>query len=142
MMALSPRSLELRPILLADAVVTGATALLMLAGASPLADLLDLPTALLAGAGAVLAPYVAFLLWLARREEPPRGAVLAVIGANIAWAVGCIAMLFSGQVEPNALGVAFVLIQAVAVLVFADLQYLTLRGRPVDRRNRERVLEV
>ncbi len=130
------RTLSIRPILLADAAITGATALLMLLGASPLVDLLDLPTALLAGAGAVLVPYVAFLYWLATRDESPRPAVAAVIALNIAWAIGCVGLLASGQVDPNALGTAFVLIQAVAVLVFADLQAVALRGgRPEPARN-------
>jgi hypothetical protein len=100
----------------------------MLAGASPLADLLDLPAALLAGAGAVLAPYVGYLLWLATREAIPRTGVLLAIGANILWALGCVALLAGGWIESNALGAAFVLVQAVAVLVFADLQALALRG--------------
>lgn len=130
------KSLSIRAVMTFDAAITGATGLLMLIAAVPLGDLLDLPTALLAVAGAVLIPYVAFLYWLATRDEPSRPGVLTVIALNIAWAIGCVALLVSGQVAPNALGTAFVLIQAVAVLVFADLQVLALRGsRPGNARD-------
>jgi hypothetical protein len=133
---MSLRKLSIRPILRIDAAITGATALLMLAGAPLLDGLLDLPAALLAGAGAVLVPYVGYLLWLAGRDAVPRTGVLLTIGANIAWAIGCVALLVAGWTEPNALGVAFILLNAGAVLVFADLQVLALRGeRPRQPRN-------
>jgi len=126
------RKLSIRHVLLIDAAITGATAMLMLLGAPLLDDLLDLPTALLAVAGAVLIPYVACLAWLATRDRLPQGGVRLTIAANIAWAIGCVALLVSGQVEPSALGTAFILVQVVAVLVFADLQVLTLRGERPD----------
>lgn len=136
------KSLTIRPVLLADAAITGATALLMLAGASPLGDLLELPVALLAGAGLALIPYVAFLAWLARHDAPPRSGVLAVITLNTGWAVGCIYLLFSDQVAPNALGIAFIAINIIAVLVFAELQVMALRSIPATPRQPSRALEV
>jgi hypothetical protein len=128
MIALSLRSPAMRPVLLADAAITGTTALLMLAGAKPLADLLDLPVALLAGAGAVLVPYVGYLLWLANRNVMPRAGIAVTIAANLAWAIGCGVLLIGGSLEPNGPGIAFILLNAVAVIVFADLQLLALRG--------------
>jgi hypothetical protein len=142
MMTLSRRPLSLRPVLLADAAITGATALLMLAGASPLADLLDLPTALLAGAGAVLVPYVGYLLWLATRDAAPRAGIGVTIAANIAWALGCAVLLISDLVDPNALGVAFILLNAVVVLVFADLVVMAMRGGQPKRQRNAFSLEV
>jgi len=136
------KAFSIRPVMNLDAAITGVTGLLMLVAAAPLGDLLDLPTALLAVAGAVLIPYVACLLWLATRAEVPRTGVLAVIALNVAWGLGCVALLVSGQVEPNALGMAFVLVQAVAVLVFADLQALALRGNTTTRARERLSLEV
>lgn len=127
MLSLPRQSLSFRRVLLADAGITGAVALLMLVGAFPLAELLDLPVGLLMGAGAMLIPYVGFLSWLATRYNPPRTAITAVISANIAWAAGCIGVLLSGQVAPNTLGVTFVLLQVAVVLVFADLQIMARR---------------
>ena len=47
----------LRQALLADAVASGACGFLMLAGASPLSELLGLPAGLLRACGAVLIPF-------------------------------------------------------------------------------------
>lgn len=136
MMSLSMRAPSIRPVLQVDAAITGATALLMLAGAGPLGDLLDLPVALLAGAGAVLVPYVGYLVWLARRDEVPRAGIGVAIAANIAWAVGCAVLLAGGMVEPSALGVAFILLNAVVVLAFTDLQLMAMRvGRQEHVKN-------
>lgn len=46
---------------------------------------------------------------------------------NVLWAADCLILLASGWVAPTGLGIAFVLVQAVTVLAFADLQYLGLR---------------
>lgn len=132
----------IRVILLADAAITGVTGLLMLFGAGPLADLLDLPTALLRGAGLVLIPYVAWLLWLAMRDSAPNGVVWSAIVANIAWAAGCAGLLFGEAIDPNGLGIVFILVQAVAVLVFAGMQLLALRGHQPDRAANRLTLEV
>ncbi|MCX8004828.1 MAG: hypothetical protein N2688_07700 [Burkholderiaceae bacterium] len=118
-------SVFLRRALAADAIVSAATALLMLFGAPLLADLLRLPETLLRFAGLALLPYVAFVAYAIRR--PARGAVWTVIACNVAWAAGCAWLIASGWIAPNALGTAFVVVQAVAVLVFAELQYLGLR---------------
>lgn len=136
------RTLSVPTILLADAAITGVTGLLMLLGAGPLADLLDLPTALLRSAGLVLLPYVALLLWLATRDSVPDGAVWSVSVANVAWAVACVGLLVSEAINPNGLGVAFILIQTVAVLVFAAMQLKALRGDRPDRATRSLTLKV
>jgi hypothetical protein len=53
-----------------------------------------------------------------------------VIGCNALWTAASFALLASGAVAPNALGVAFVVGQALAVAGLGGLQYLALR-RPV-----------
>lgn len=124
----------IRSILRADAIVAGATGLLMLGAASALHDGLSLPSPLLRGAGLILIPYVAYLWWLTARRKTPAQSTWSVIAANIGWAVGCIGLLISGLIDPNVLGTTFILIQAVVVLVFADLQFLALRDGRVNRR--------
>ena len=113
--------------LLLDAVATGATAVLMLAGAGLLAGPLGLPAGLLRGAGLVLVPFVALVAWTALRPLLLAGAVRAVIGLNAAWVVGSLALLIGGWVAPTALGTVFVIAQAVVVGAFAELQFLGLR---------------
>ena len=117
----------LRNVLLADALVSGATGLLMTLAAGVLEPILQVPATLLRGAGLALIPYAAFVAVLARREALPRGAVWAVVACNAVWAVDCVALLFTGWIDPTLLGVAFILMQALVVAAFAELQVVGLR---------------
>ena len=126
----SPRFL--RNVLLLDAATCVASGLLMSLGAAPLASMLVLPAVLLREAGLILLPFAAFVLFTATRERMPRGLVWCVIVANALWTLDCIALLLSGWVSPNALGTAFVLVQAIAVAVLAELEFFGLkRATPV-----------
>ncbi len=58
----------LRFALLIDAAVSGATGVLMAAGASPLASLLGLPELLILAVGLFFLPYAAALVWLGTRR--------------------------------------------------------------------------
>ena len=116
----------LRYALLADAVASGATGLLMIAGAGLLEGLLGLPTALMREAGLVLVPYVAFVAWAGTRETISRVAVQAIIAMNVLWVIGSAVVLFA-FVAPTLLGYAFVIAQAIVVGVFAELQFIGLR---------------
>jgi hypothetical protein len=116
----------LRYALLADAVASGATGLLMIAGAGLLEGLLGLPTALMREAGLVLVPYVAFVAWAGTRETISRPAVQAIIAMNVLWVIGSAVVLFA-FVAPTLLGYAFVIAQAIVVGVFAELQFIGLR---------------
>ena len=117
----------LRTVLLADAIASGATGLLMIAGAGLLEGLLGLPVALLREAGLLLIPYVAFVAYDGTRATISRAAVHAVIGLNVLWVAGSIGLLVSGWVAPTMLGYAFVIAQAAVVGVLAELQLVGLR---------------
>ncbi|HZH09431.1 MAG TPA: hypothetical protein VEZ24_03595 [Microvirga sp.] len=117
----------LRQALLADATTSGAFGLLMLLAAEPLSRLLGLPIGLLRGAGAVLLPYVAFLAWLSLRGPVNKAFVWAVILGNIAWAADSLLLLAGGWVSPTTAGYAFVIMQALVVLMYAELQFMGLR---------------
>ena len=120
-------SIFLRRAILADAIVSGAMALLLSFDAAMLAPLLNLPEALLREAGLFLIAYAALVGWLGTRPSMPKALVAIVIAGNAAWTIGSIALLFSGAVTPNLPGEAFVAIQAIAVGAFAELQYIGLR---------------
>ena len=124
---LTRTSAFLRNALLADAVVSGATGALMALAAGPLEPVLQVPGLLLRIAGLALLPYAAFVALLAQRDVPPRGLVWLVVAGNAMWAVDCVALLFTGWIEPSLLGVAFILMQAVVVAAFAELQVVGLR---------------
>lgn len=126
-MLLSNTSPFLRRTLLIDAMISGATGLVMALGANTLNEMLGVPLALLRYAGLSLLPFAAFLIYLARRESLSRPVIWAVIVANVLWAVDSILILLIGWVEPNLLGYAFIIAQALIVAVFAEAQYLGLR---------------
>lgn len=121
---------DLRPLrrgLLIDLVLSSVVGVGMVIGAQPLSELLLLPEPLLRIAGVMFAPFIALLSFLLTRSQPPYALVWTVIVLNVIWAVSCVALLLSGWVAPNALGYGFILFQAGAVLLFAELQYLGLR---------------
>lgn len=130
-MSFSMPSNLLRLALIADAIASGATALLLLAGAGLLANLLGLSTDLLRYAGFILVPFVAFVAWTGARPEIPRGAAGAIVVLNFAWVAASVALLVSGMVAPTVLGLTFVLVQALAVGVLAELQWVGLRRETV-----------
>jgi hypothetical protein len=119
----------LRRVLFADAIASGATGLLLFVGAGWLADLLQLPDALLRPVGLFLILYGAFVAYVATRVNASRGTVWAIIIVNALWAVDSIVLLVSGWVTPNALGYAFVIAQALVVAAFAEAQTIGLRQR-------------
>jgi len=119
----------LKSALLADAIVSGATGLLLFLGAEFLAGLLQLPETLLRPAGLFLLPYAALVAFLATRVNPPTWAVWAIILTNTLWAIESIVLLFGGSVTPNVLGYTFVIAQALVVAGFAGAQFVGLQER-------------
>jgi hypothetical protein len=117
----------LRRVLLADAAISGAAGVLMLAGASLVDVLLGLPAGLLREAGLILVPYGLMVGFLGTRERVTLAAVWAVIACNGLWAAGSVVVLISGLTAPTLLGYAFVIAQAFVVAAFAELQYMGLR---------------
>ncbi len=121
----------LRRALVADAVMSGGAALIMILGAGIASGLLGLPEPLLRIAGLLLVPFVALVVFVGTRPEIALGAVRAIVALNVAWVAGSMLLLASGWVAPTALGYAFVIAQALAVGVFAELQVMGMR-RPAE----------
>ncbi len=118
----------LREILLADTAILVTTGLVYLGASGWLGSTLELPSALLAGSGAFFLAFGAGMLTLGTRRSIPSVGVYGAIGVNVAWAVAGVVVLLSGLIDPNALGVAFVLANLVAALVVADLEFMGLRA--------------
>jgi hypothetical protein len=117
----------LRRILFADAVISGATGLVMATGSTTLAPVLGMPEPLLRFAGWSLVPFAMIVGALSRQQDPGRSRVAAVVAANAAWVAASAAVLVLGLVVPNGLGYAFVIAQACSVAVLAEMQYAGLR---------------
>jgi hypothetical protein len=122
----------LRSALLLDAAMSGAAALLLVAGSTFLAPLLALPQPLLFWAGVVLVPWTVTLFVLSRRSEVTRLVLYDVVAVNALWTAASFGILIAGLVEPNFLGAAFVVIQALAVAGFAVLQLAGLRRQVAE----------
>lgn len=123
----TPRDTFLRRVLVLDAATSGLMAIALLAGADALSPLLGLPKSLLIGTAAVLVPFAALVLWIATREALPRAGAWIVIGLNALWVADSVLLLFTDWVAPAALGTAFVLAQAAAVAVLAELEFVGLK---------------
>src|SRR5262249_60388502 len=111
-------------ILNVDAITCLAFGALLVFAAAPLATLLGLPQALLFWAGVVLFPSAALMLLAA--SKPSTTLVRMVMLGNVAWVLASVMLVFA--LEPNALGVAFLLVQAAAVTVLLALEWRLRRG--------------
>jgi hypothetical protein len=117
----------LRRALLADAIFSGLSAVVMTLDAGALAAFLNLPEALLRETGLFLIAYTMLVGWLGMRPSVPKALVMIVVAGNAAWTLASLVLLFSGAVSPNLLGEIVVVAQAIATGLFAELQYIGLR---------------
>ena len=112
--------------LVADAAATVATGALLAVGASLLADLTGLPASATLPLGLFLIVFAAFVGWVGMQRETPCGAAMLIVIVNAAWVVASILVVLAGAFPLTLLGVAFVLVQAVAVAAFVALQWVGL----------------
>jgi hypothetical protein len=114
--------------LYADAAASATLAGGQLLFPSLLAEHLSLPAILLTETGIFLVGYVLMLLCLAGMARVWAAAIQFVVIGNVGWALGCLALAATPLVSPSMLGVAFLVFQAVAVLLFAWMERAGLRA--------------
>lgn len=117
----------LRRVLWFDAATCLVAGLGLVAFAGLVQRTLALPFALSMGAGAVLLVFGAAVAYVASRRHLSRPVVWWIAGLNGFWALASVLALLVGWVAPNTPGTAFVIVQAVAVGLIAELQVLGLR---------------
>lgn len=117
----------LRFILFADAATCLAFGLLLTAGGGFLQDLLGLPSQMMLYAGLSLFPFAAFLIYAATRKSISKTVVWVIIALNILWTIDSFLLLVSGYVSPTGFGYAFVIFQALGVLMFAILEFAAMK---------------
>ncbi len=117
------RTTSLRSVMVADVVMSGAFALLLLLAAGPLGKWLGIEPVVLLGVGAALVLHVAILAWSVSQRRVGAGARYAVV-ANGAWVLGAAVVLLLGWLDP----VAMLALAAVSLAVgaFAVLQGMGL----------------
>jgi hypothetical protein len=111
-----------------DAASCAATGALQLGFTDQLARLTGLPASLLIGTGVFLLAYAAAAAAMALRATPPRTLIALVAIGNFGWAAACAALLASGVFAVTALGMAWVIAQAVTVVLLAEAQWMGLRA--------------
>ena len=117
----------LRNTLLADAAMGAGAAALTIFGSGFLARLLDLPAGLLFWAGVALVPVAIFLAVMASRRAIPRAWLREIVFINWAWVAASVGVLAFAPIEPNALGMGFIIAQAASVAAFAVLEGRAMR---------------
>ena len=117
----------LRFALRVDAAITAANAVAYLALFWLLDGAFGVPAAFLAGVGAFLLVFAVFVGRLAAQDSPHRGAVIAVIAANVLWALDSALLLGADWFSPTTAGQVVIALQAAGVAGLAALQYAGLR---------------
>jgi hypothetical protein len=114
--------------LIVDAGASLGLAVLQLFMPALLADYLSLPHVLVTGAGAFLVGYALMLVLVARAGRVWAFLVHFIIIGNVGWALACLTLAATSLVTPSGLGMAFLALQAIAVLLFAGLEYAGLQA--------------
>lgn len=124
----------LRAALVIDAACSGALAAVQILAPYAMARWLGLPVEMLVGSSVVLAALAALMIWPAPGVAVARALVGLVVCANLGWCVGCAVLTAIAQAEATALGIGYLLLQAVASVAFAGAQALGLkRSAPAPR---------
>ncbi|WP_262690645.1 hypothetical protein [Kordiimonas aestuarii] len=118
--------------LLADAVASAVTGLLLVFGAKALTSLLGLPADLLFYCGLFFLPWALLVAFVGTRQYIKAGAVWPIAILNLLWVADSFVLLASIDPAPTALGTAFVTFQAVAVLAFAIGQIIGVKRQKTD----------
>ncbi|MER7492845.1 hypothetical protein ABT033_09445 [Streptomyces pharetrae] len=117
----------LRLVLRVDSVSTAVMGVVLIAAAGPLGSAMGMPVAFSTGFGIYQIGGAAALALVAGYPAIPAGLAVAVIAVNAASAVACVVVAFGDMVPLTGFGVAFMLVGALIVTVYAVLEYAGLR---------------
>jgi hypothetical protein len=133
MTAITP-AYQLRNVLRLDSLTCVVMGIALASASVYVSALTALPERLLFWVGISLLPIGLVIHAAATPRFHTRAAVGAVIVGNLLWVVGSALLVVSGWVEPNALGYAFISVQALVVAVFVWLEYAALgaQGNPTS----------
>lgn len=109
----------------ADAVITGANAVVYLAAAPLVVDLLGTSTGAVRTIGAFLLIFAGYVA-LAAVRAPERGATRAVVAVNLGWSVASIVAVAVDALDLTAVGATWAIAQALVVGGLAVQQYRSL----------------
>lgn len=116
----------LRRVLLTDAASCAVLGVILAGASSLITTLTGLPSELLVWAGTALLPVAAYIALIALRSDIPTWGVRVLILGNAGWILGSVVVLIAVD-GLNAMGMVFVVGQALAVLVLTELEFIGLR---------------
>jgi hypothetical protein len=123
-----PRSDKfLRLILRLDAATCAATGLLLIIGSGFIEELTQIPANLSFFAGSSLVPIALFIGFTATRPVLASSLVWLIIAGNALWVAASLWLIFAREIAPNTIGYAFIIAQAAAVALLAELEFFGLR---------------
>ncbi|USI78938.1 hypothetical protein [Sphingopyxis sp. USTB-05] len=115
--------LNLKNILIADAITCGGVFAIVLFAAGPVGALLGLPSNVVAIGGWICLA-AALLMIVAARQSVPNAALVKLIAlGNLGWVAASFAVLATFAAQMSGLGIAVVAAQALGVLGFAILEW-------------------
>jgi len=117
----------LRTVLWVDGITGLVSGLMGLAASDFQATLLGLPAALVQGSGVLVLGFVVLIALLLAQSQPPRWGLRALVVGNALWVVASVVVVELQWPTLNALGVAYVLLQAAFVGVLAGLQFKAMK---------------
>jgi hypothetical protein len=113
----------LRRVLWLDAASGIVMGLSHLALAESLSGWTGIPSSWLQIAAVIMFGAASLAAWLATRASPPAAGVRMLAGGNFAWVAASLWLAFGAGLPLTAVGLAWVLMQAVVVLVLAELEW-------------------
>ncbi|MCX2722149.1 hypothetical protein [Roseibium salinum] len=119
---------SLKSVLALDALTCAVMGVALMAGAPLLETLTAIPAGLSFAAGVLLIPVAAFMAVVAARFTAEPRAVWLVIAGNGGWVAASLVLVGAELIQPNAFGVAFILVQAAAVTALALMEFGALRA--------------
>ncbi|WP_404421715.1 hypothetical protein [Thalassospira australica] len=122
-MSIDVQNKMLKTVLMLDAATCLAFGLLLCIGNTFLARLLGLPADLLFYAGMILFPCTVLMFVTGRQACPHSLLVRLIVMGNLGWALASIAVLIVPVGTPTVIGYGFVIVQALAVMGIAALEY-------------------
>jgi hypothetical protein len=113
----------LRRVLWLDAASGIVMGLSHLALAEPLSGWTGIPASWLQLAALIVFGAASLAAWLATRASPPAAGVRMLAGGNFAWVAASLWLAFGAGLPLTTLGLVWVLMQALVVLVMAELEW-------------------
>ena len=119
------RPLQLKPILILDAVTCVVMGLLLTLLPDVLSPITGIPMDILVYSGLVLFPVAALMAIVARRYTQSSAAMVIIVAGNVLWVIASVGLMLSPAVQLTVIGQVFIAAQAFVVAALAVVEYRT-----------------